>query len=73
MTVKLQAPNGKIVMLFGGVGGSGDDFTNTCLEGSGPSLAAGWPPFTGTFQSMGVLGNMNKEQDPNGIWTLYRR
>ena len=70
MTVKLQAPNGTVVMLFGGVGGAGHDFTNTCLEGSGPSLAAGSAPFTGTFQSMGVLGNMNKGQDPNGTWTL---
>ncbi len=70
MTVKLQAPNGKVVMVFGGVGGGGDDFINTCLEGSGPAIAAGTPPFTGTYQSMGVLGNMNKGQDPNGIWTI---
>jgi len=38
MTVKLQAPNGMVIMLFAGVGGAGDDFTNTCLEGVGPSL-----------------------------------
>jgi len=70
MTVKLQAPNGTVIMLFGGVGGAGQNFTNTCLEGSGTSLSAGSAPFTGTYQSMGVLGNMNKGQDPNGIWTL---
>ncbi|MFN0174039.1 MAG: CotH kinase family protein [Saprospiraceae bacterium] len=70
MTVKLKAPNGYTIMLFGGVGGGGDDFINTCLEGTGPSLFAGSPPFTGTFQCMGQMGNMNKGQDPNGTWTL---
>jgi subtilisin-like proprotein convertase family protein len=70
MTVKLKAPDGHIILLFGGVGGGGDDFTNTCLEGSGPSLSAASPPFTGIFQCMGLLGNINKGQDPNGIWTL---
>lgn len=70
MTVKLQAPNGKIVLMFGGVGGGGHDFTNTCLEGTGPAIAANSAPFTGVFQSMGIMGNMNKGQDPNGIWTI---
>jgi len=70
MNVKLQAPNGQIILLFGGVGGGGDDFTNTCLEGSGPSLAAGAAPFMGTYECMGIMGNMNKGQDPNGVWTL---
>ncbi len=68
--MKLKAPNGQIILLFGGVGGGGHDFTNTCLEGIGPSLAAGSAPFTGTFQCMGIMGNMNKGQDPNGTWTL---
>lgn len=70
MTVKLQAPNGKIVMLFAGVGGAGHDFTGTCLEGTGPSITTAEAPFTGSFQSQGVLGNFNKGQDPNGVWTL---
>ena len=70
MTVKLQAPNGQVIMLFGGVGGGGDDFTNTCLEGVGLSLSAASPPFSGTFQSMGIMGNFNKGQDPNGTWIL---
>ncbi|MBL7829310.1 MAG: CotH kinase family protein [Saprospiraceae bacterium] len=70
MTVKLQSPNGKIVMLFGGVGGGGDNFFNTCLAGEGPSIAGSSAPFSGTFQCMGVLGNFNKGQDPNGVWTL---
>lgn len=70
MNVKLQSPNGSIILLFGGIGGGGDDFTNTCLSGTGPGIAAGTPPYTGTFQCMGVLGNFNKGQNPNGIWTL---
>jgi len=70
MNVKLRSPNGQTVLLFGGVGGGGDDFTNTCLEGTGPALAAGSAPFTGTFQCMGVMGNLNQGQNPNGTWTL---
>jgi subtilisin-like proprotein convertase family protein len=70
MTVKLQAPNGKVVMLFAGVGGAGQNFFNTCLEGSGQSITTGAAPFSDTYQSQEVLGNINKGQDPNGVWTL---
>lgn len=70
MNVKLQAPDGRIILLFGGIGGGGDDFTNTCVAGTGPGIAAGAPPYTGVFQAMGVLGNFNKGQNPNGAWTL---
>ena len=70
MTIKLQAPNGKIVVLIMGAGGGGHDFTNTCLAGTGTSMATSAAPFSGTFQSRGTLGDMNKGQDPNGTWTL---
>lgn len=70
MTIKLQAPNGKIVVLIMGAGGAGHDFSNTCLAGTGASMAASAAPFSGTFQSRGTLGDLNKGQDPNGTWTL---
>lgn len=70
MEVKIQAPDGTTSTLFSGVGGADDDFTNTCLSGSGIPIATGTAPFTGTFQSMGVIGNINNGQNPNGIWKL---
>ncbi|NBR13654.1 MAG: hypothetical protein EBU01_03620 [Crocinitomicaceae bacterium] len=73
MEVKLKAPDGTQTLLFSGVGGGDDNFTNTCLEGTGQAIAAGTAPFTGTFQSMSVLGNVNNGQNPNGTWQLVCR
>jgi subtilisin-like proprotein convertase family protein len=70
ITLRLVAPDGKAVRLFGGVGGGGDDFINTCLAGSGTPLNAASPPYSGTFQSSGVMGDFNKGRNPNGAWTL---
>lgn len=70
LTVKLKAPDGTVVTLFSGVGSDGDNFTNTCLSGSGNAIGAGTAPFTGTFQAMSVLGNVNNGQNPNGTWQL---
>lgn len=73
MEIKLQAPDGTQTLLFSGIGGGEDDFINTCLAGSGPAIAAGAAPFTGSFQSMSVLGNVNNGQNPNGVWKLLCR
>ncbi len=70
LTVKLKAPDGTVVTLFSGVGGDGDNFTNTCLSETGTAIGAGTAPFTGTFQTMSVLGNVNNGQNPNGTWKL---
>ena len=73
MEVKLKAPDGTQTLLFSGIGGGDDNFTNTCLEGTGNAIAAGSAPFTGSFQSMSVLGNVNNGQNPNGTWQLLCR
>ena len=73
MEVKLKAPDGTQTLLFSGIGGGDDNFTNTCLTGTGPAIAAGMAPFTGSFQSMSVLGNVNNGQNPNGTWELLCR
>jgi subtilisin-like proprotein convertase family protein len=70
LTVKLKAPDGTVVTLFSGVGGDGDNFTNTCLSGTGTAIGTGSAPFTGAFQTMSVLGNVNNGQNPNGTWQL---
>lgn len=73
MEVKLQAPDGTTTTLFSGVGGADDNFTNTCLDGVSAPLASGSAPFTGNFASMGVMGNLNNGQNPNGTWHLLLR
>jgi len=70
MTVKLESPNGQVIVLFAGVGGGGKNFTNTCVAGEGLNFALSSAPFSGTFQSYGVLGNFNRGQNPNGTWKL---
>ena len=70
MTVKLQSPNGQIIVLFAGVGGGGQNFANTCVAGEGLNFALNSAPFSGLFQCYGVLGNFNRGQDPNGTWKL---
>jgi subtilisin-like proprotein convertase family protein len=70
MNVQLQTPSGQKILLFGGVGGGEDNFTNTCLANEGMSFGLNSAPFSGTFQSFGVMGNLNNGQNPNGVWTL---
>ena len=70
MNVKLQSPSGQTILLFGGVGGGEDNFVNTCLAGEGLDFSQSPAPFSGTFQSFGILGNFNKGQNPNGVWKL---
>ena len=71
MEVKLLAPDGTIILLFSGVGGGDHNFTNTCVGGFDyPPIVNGSAPFTGTFASMGVLGNVNNGQNGNGQWQL---
>lgn len=73
MEVSLKAPDGTTVVLFSGVGGGADDFLNTCLEGTGTPIASGNAPFTGTWQAMSVMGDVNNGQNPNGTWQLLCR
>ncbi|MEY3442948.1 MAG: hypothetical protein RLZZ519_1229 [Bacteroidota bacterium] len=70
MDVRLEAPNGVIIKLFAGVGGSGDNFTNTCMTGLGTPIANGTAPFTGSYLCQGYLGDVNMGQNPNGVWKL---
>jgi len=70
MAVWIQAPDGSTVLLFQGVGGDGDNFDNTCLDGVSASIATGTAPFNGSFKAMGTLGALNNNQNPNGTWNL---
>lgn len=71
LNVKLVAPDQTEILLFNGVGGGEDNFTNTCLnDNAATSITAGTAPFTGTFKPMDVLGNANNGQNGNGNWKL---
>lgn len=66
----LIGPSGAQVQLLSGVGNGGADFTETVLDDeAATAIAAGTPPFTGTFQPQQLLAAFDGE-DPSGTWTL---
>lgn len=72
LLIKLYAPDGTAITLISGVGGDGDNFTNTCItENSDTPFSSGIAPYTGEFKPTGDMGAVNNGQDPNGTWTLY--
>jgi subtilisin-like proprotein convertase family protein len=71
LRIQLIAPDATIITLVDGAGGGGDNFTSTCLNHTAAtSIMSGSAPFTGTFKSMGRMGNVNNGQNPNGNWIL---
>ncbi|MBC7863741.1 MAG: CotH kinase family protein [Bacteroidia bacterium] len=71
MEILLIAPDGTNISLFNNIGGSDDDFTNTCFDQTSAStISSGTAPFTGTFKPMGNIGDANNGQNGNGTWTL---
>jgi subtilisin-like proprotein convertase family protein len=70
MDVFLISPLETRVELFTEVGGNGDHFTNTILDGDvGTSITSGTAPFTGTFRPEGNL-NLFDGQMLAGQWRL---
>jgi subtilisin-like proprotein convertase family protein len=71
LRIQLIAPDGTIITLVDGAGGGNDDFTGTCFNyTASTSIMSGSAPFTGTYKSMGRMGNVNNGQNPNGTWIL---
>ena len=71
LNIDLIAPDGTSITLLAYVGGSDDNFTNTCFSQSATtSIVSGTAPFTGTFKPMNTLGNANNGQNGNGTWKL---
>ncbi|MBG8555587.1 CotH kinase family protein [Hymenobacter guriensis] len=74
LVVQLQAPDGKVVDLSVGNGGSGANYSNTCFNSTAMlSVKAGTAPFSNTFRPEGVLGSVNNNQPANGTWSLRVR
>ncbi|MFM9986509.1 MAG: CotH kinase family protein [Flavobacteriales bacterium] len=71
MEVRLIAPDGTALLLFSGIGGDGDNFTNCCLRFDASEFVSTQPaPFTGTYLPMGNMAQINNNQNPNGTWYL---
>lgn len=71
MDISLVAPDGTVVLMISALGGSGDDFSATCLrEDASQPISSASAPFTGTFQPQGQIGMVNNGQNPNGTWFL---
>ena len=71
LNIHLVAPDGTEINLISGLGGSGNNFTNTCLDQSAATtVVSASAPFTGTFKPQETLGNVNNGQNGNGSWKL---
>ena len=67
----IQSPTGKRILLFNGIGGTGNNFVNTCLGGlNQPLIFNNWAPYSGTYRPFQSLGHFNNGQSGNGIWKL---
>jgi subtilisin-like proprotein convertase family protein len=73
LVLTLVSPAGTRVLLVGGRGGSGDDFTGTVLDDSAANpISSGAAPFTGTFRPEEPLATLFGE-NANGTWMLEMR
>lgn len=70
LSVYLIAPDGTQVALFSGVGGAGQNFTNTTFsDGASTPIASGSAPFTGTFSPSTPLSALIGH-GAGGLWRL---
>ena len=70
LTISLVAPNGASVMLYQNPSDTGASFTNTTFSDSaGQSILAASAPYTGTFQPLQPLSNLNGIRAV-GNWSL---
>lgn len=71
LTIQLLAPDGTLIDLSMNNGGTGNNYFNTCFSGlATTSITAVSPPFSGTYQPEGILGNVNNGQNGNNTWQL---
>jgi subtilisin-like proprotein convertase family protein len=70
LDVSLFSPDGTLVDLFSGVGGTGQNFRNTVLaDDAAISIASGTAPFTGRFRPLNPLAAFDGKTF-NGLWVL---
>ena len=70
LEIFLESPEGTLVEISTGNGGSSGHYTNTNFDdAAGNSITAGPAPFLGIYQPEGNLATLTGE-DANGTWTL---
>ncbi len=70
LSVYLIGPPGTMVELFGGLGGSGNNFTDTVLDDRAATpITSGAPPFRGSFRPQSSLSAFDGLV-LGGVWTL---
>lgn len=68
LLIKLVSPDGLVVTLISGVGGSANDFLGTCVGMDGTAFSNGQAPYTGIYLPNGNTASFNNGQNPNGTW-----
>ena len=70
LLIYLESPEGTLVEISTGNGGSSGHYTNTTFnDAAANSITAGSAPFLGIYQPEGNLATLTGE-DANGTWTL---
>ncbi len=71
LAIYIMSPDGTTVELTSGIGGTDDNYTNTCFDMSASTLITmGIPPYTGSFVPRHSLGALNNGSNGNGTWRL---
>jgi subtilisin-like proprotein convertase family protein len=74
LEIHLVSPDGTDVLICNGVGGSGNNFTNTTFRQTFTTpIANGIAPFNGNYLPQGNLQQFNNGQNGNGTWNLRIR
>jgi Zn-dependent metalloprotease/subtilisin-like proprotein convertase family protein len=69
LKIELMAPNGSVIVLANGVGGSGDNFIRTRFVTGATAISSGTSPFTGNYAPAQAFSNLSGSA--NGTWKLY--
>jgi subtilisin family serine protease/subtilisin-like proprotein convertase family protein len=71
LVIRLQAPNGTLITLFQGAGGSSRNLVNTVFDDQAKTpVARGKAPFTGSFRPATPLSRLNGKK-LKGTWKLW--
>lgn len=70
LVITLLSPAGTNITLIQSIGGSGNNFTGTCLGADGTHFSNATAPYTGIFKPVGYVTQFNNGQNPNGTWRL---
>lgn len=70
LVITLLSPAGTNITLIQSIGGSGNNFTGTCLGADGTFFSNATAPYTGIFKPVGNVTQFNNGQNPNGTWRL---